>query len=255
MADFDILAPVEIPDGEAFTLRDDGEFRAVAERKVHVFRGHVCATESRGREISPLELVVEATGGFVPVWQPNCTLKWRFQERSLLRYRYPDRVKDAVRDRLSAAIRAWGTAAPVNFMEDQDLWDFEIAVRDANDCSPMGCTLASAFFPDGGQHEFVIYPLMFTQSAEEQLETLAHELGHVFGLRHFFAVQQERDWPSELFGAQNEISIMNYGDKSELTPTDIADLARFYELIWSGQLTSLNRTPIRLMKPFSSGRA
>ena len=48
-------------------------------------------------------------------------------------------------------------------------------------CSTSGCTLASAFFPDSGQHELKIYPTMFEQSLQEQIETLAHELGHVFG--------------------------------------------------------------------------
>ena len=52
---------------------------------------------------------------------------------------------------------------------------------------------------------------MFTQSPEEQVETLIHEIGHVFGLRHFFAQLSETAWASEVFGTHDPLSIMNYG--------------------------------------------
>ena len=58
---------------------------------------------------------------------------------------------------------------------------------------------------------------MFTQEPEEQVETLIHEIGHVFGLRHFFANVSETAWPSEIFGTHDTFSIMNYGRASQLT--------------------------------------
>ncbi|MBB3587738.1 reprolysin-like metallopeptidase [Sphingomonas sp. BK481] len=240
--------------GNIFELNDDTDFLAMAEDTVHVFRGHVCDTEHRGHIKSATELVVDASDGFIPVWQQNSVLRWRFQRRSLLRYRYPDQIKVAARTLLAAAVSAWGDAAPIRFIEDDDAWDFEIAVRDANSCSVMGCTLASAFFPGEAQQELVIYPMMFQQDTQEQIETLAHEIGHIFGLRHFFALEKEQAWPAELFGAHEAISIMNYGEQSQLTDTDRADLKLFYAMIWSGQLKDINRTPIRQMKPFSANR-
>ena len=45
----------------------------------------------------------------------------------------------------------------------------------------------------------------------EQVETLVHEIGHVFGLRHIFALISETEWPAEIFGKQVKFSIMNYG--------------------------------------------
>jgi Metallo-peptidase family M12B Reprolysin-like len=123
-------------------------------------------------------------------------------------------------------------------------------MRKADDCDINGCVLASAFFPDAGRHKLVLYPQMFSQSRQEQMETLIHEIGHVFGLRHFFADVSETAWPSQVFGAHKPFSIMNYGSKSVLTLDDRADLKRLYQLAWKGQLTQINGTPIKLVKPF-----
>lgn len=245
--------PFAIDDqADPFALKDEEEFRAAAERDVHVFRGHTCDTERRGRTRTPLELVVEATNGFIPLWCENALLRWRFQERSLVRYRNPEAVKAQIRTLLHAAIAAWGDSVPVRFTEDRDSWDFEIAVRDSNQCSPMGCTLASAFFPDQGQHELVIYPMMFELDPAERLVTMAHEIGHIFGLRHFFALTDETRWQAEIFGTHEEVSIMNYGDDSRLTDADRSDLKRLYQLARSGEMKNINRTPIRLVTPFTS---
>jgi hypothetical protein len=43
---------------------------------------------------------------------------------------------------------------------------------------------------------------------------------------------------------------MNYGSQSELTDEDKADLKRLYQTAWSGELTEINQTPIRFVKPF-----
>jgi hypothetical protein len=155
-------------------------------------------------------------------------------------------------DLMSEALLRWGSAAPVKFTHDTDLWDFEIVLRNAPNCTPRGCVLASAFFPDAGRHELTIYPTMFEQVREEQIETMIHEFGHVFGLRHFFAAVSETAWPSETFGTHSPFSIMNYGAMSKLTEVDLRDLTELYRLVWSGRLTHINGTPIHLVKPYSA---
>lgn len=79
-----------------------------------------------------------------------------------------------------------------------------------------------------------------------------HEIGHIFGLRHFFANISETRWASEIFGTHRPLTIMNYGNQSELTDDDRSDLARLYQAVWTGELTNINGTPIRLVKPFNS---
>jgi hypothetical protein len=227
--------------------------------EVHVLgNGHVCATEERGhkrpRNQSLLEIVVDASEGFVPLWAKGTTLRWRFNAASFRRFKSPTAAKAAVRKLFAESVLAWGSAAPVRFAERSDAWDFEIAIRNADDCSPQGCVLASAFFPDAGRHTLRIYPKMFTQDRKEQVETMIHEIGHIFGLRHFFANIRETQFPSEIFGTHSRFSIMNYGADSALTPADKTDLGNLYRMAWGGQLTAVNGTPIKFVKPFSSLR-
>lgn len=240
---------------DPFQRREEREAARDAQPLVHVFgRGIVCDTDTRGyatpQNRDRLDLVVDATEGFIPLWSRDVTLRWRFQQRSLSFFADPAAARVAIRKLFGEAVWAWGSAAPVRFSERNDAWDFEIAVRSVDRCSPSGCVLASAFFPDAGRHELVIYPRLFAQSRQEQVETLAHEIGHIFGLRHFFANLSETAWPSQIFGTHDPFSIMNYGAASRLTATDKADLKRLYASAWNGTLTNINGTPIRLVRPF-----
>jgi hypothetical protein len=222
---------------------------------VHIIRPNVrCDTESRGhttpRGRSRLEIVVDASEGFIPLWAKNTTLRWRFRDSSFAGLEDPAAAKAAVEKLLGECILAWGDAAPVKFAKRSDSWDFEIVMRAADDCDASGCVLASAFFPDAGRHKLLLYPQMFEQTRKEQIETLVHEIGHIFGLRHFFALVSETEWPAKVFGKHHKFSIMNYGEDSKLTSYDKSDLKRLYQLAWSGELTKINGTPIRFMKPF-----
>ncbi|MBY5546486.1 matrixin family metalloprotease [Rhizobium leguminosarum] len=226
-----------------------------ADNGVHIIRpGIRCDTERRGfatrRGRSPLEIVLDASEGFVPLWARNTTLRWRFQERSFQLFREPAKAKQAVSQLMAEAILLWGDGAPVKFAQRDDAWDFEVVMRNSDDCNDGGCVLASAFFPDAGQHQLTIYPRMFTQAREEQIETMAHEIGHIFGLRHFFALISETEWRAEVFGDHQAFSIMNYGEASTMTPIDRSDLKKLYELAWAGSLKEINGTPIRFVRPF-----
>lgn len=214
-----------------------------------------CVTDVRGYESpknrSPAELVVDASDGFIPLWARGSVLRWRFKDADIDRLDNPEEVKNYVRRLFGEALVLWGSFLPVQFSEQKSNWDFEISIRSSEDCDQFGCTLASAFFPDQGRHELVIFPTMFGQIEAEQIETLAHEIGHIFGLRHFFANVRETAWPSEVFGTHSRFSIMNYGENSRMTENDRNDLKNLYEHTWSGDLKDINGTPIRLVRPFS----
>jgi hypothetical protein len=241
----------------AFRPRESKEPNVAMESLVHVLgRGTICDTDRRGHPTpqgrSPAEIVVDASEGFIPLWKNDTILRWRFRERSLDYFEDPAPAKAEIRNLFAAALLAWGSAAPVTFTYNEDLWDFEIVMRSGDQCSAFGCVLAGAFFPDGGRHELELYPKMFTQVRKEQVDTFIHEIGHVFGLRHFFASVSETAWPSEIFGRHNKFSIMNYGELSELTEVDKEDLTLLYQSVWGGELTHINGTPIRLVKPYSA---
>jgi hypothetical protein len=237
---------------DIFSLRKE----AKPNPELHVFgkQNVICDTDRIGhvtpRGDSPLRIVVDATEGFVPLWAKNVTLRWRFRPGTLEAFQHPTAVRNEVERLFGEALLAWGDAVPVKFKHQEDGWDFEIVLRRNPDCDASGCVLASAFFPDSGRHQLEIYPTMFQQSEDEQLETLIHEIGHVFGLRHFFANISETPWASEIFGEHSKFTIMNYGANSILTDNDKSDLKRLYQLAWNGTLTNVNGTPIRLVQPF-----
>ena len=245
--------PIAVAD--PFKLRPPREVAAETKPLVHLIRNGVrCGTEKRGYpnpdNKSRERLVVDATEGFIPLWASDTTLRWRFQERSMRYFANPAAAKNAIEALLGEALVKWGDAMPVRFVRNDDLWDFEVVMSASDDCDGNACVLASAFFPDPGRHELWMYPKMFTQTRPEQIDTFVHEFGHVFGLRHFFAQVTETRWASEIFGEHKPFSIMNYGDNSVLTETDKSDLQRLYELAWSGELTDVNGTPIRFVRPF-----
>jgi Matrixin len=226
---------------------------------VHIYHGGaVCRTDKRGHatpeDRSPNELVLNATEGFIPLWDKDTTLRWRFNEISMAVFANPAAAKTYFRNRIRDALMLWGNAVPVRFKEVADAWDFEVIFEADPKCNPNGCVLASAFFPDAGQHDVTIYTTLLDQPEPEIVETLAHEFGHVFGLRHFFAKVAEGSFPSEIFGTHNKHSIMNYGADSKMTTKDKSDLKSLYDLAWSGQLTQINETPVRLVRPFSHMR-
>lgn len=238
-------------DNSAFELRAD---RAVP--AAHVYgEGIVCATEGPGRpkdrNVTINEIVV-GLGDSIPLWAKGVTLYWRFNTSSFNAFANPDAAKARIRALMGKAIASWGTAAPVKFVERKTGWDFEVVLRNSDNCSALGCVLASAYFPDGGRHKLTIYPKMLQQPESEQIETMVHELGHVFGLRHFFAKVSETQIPSEIFGTHVAFSIMNYGAPSVLTEADRADLTALYQKARSGELRAINGTPIALVRPFSS---
>lgn len=238
-----------------FVLKDKNELLKDKESGVHQYGdSFICATDASGHATpgnrSPFEIVVDASEGFIPLWAKNQVLRWTFDEVALSYFQNAEEIKTYIRGLFAEALMRWGDAVPVRFKESSDNSDFQIDIRQSDNCNAHGCVLASAFFPDSGRHKLVIYPKMFSQSIEEQIETMMHELGHVFGLRHFFAKISETAWPSEVFGDHKPFSIMNYGSKSELTPEDKRDLKKLYELAWRGDLIEINGTPIQFVTPF-----
>jgi len=241
---------------DPFRRRDAASMLRAQEPYVHVYGKHViCDTDTRGYATpdnkSLTEIVVDASSGFIPLWARDTTLRWRFQESSMTFFQDPAAAKQEISKLFGEAILAWGDAAPVKFNRTDSRSDFEIEMKAQEACDPRGCVLARGFFPDSGRHQLEIYPTMFNQDRAQQINTLAHEIGHIFGLRHFFAKISETNAASEIFGTHRPVSIMNYGDDSQLTADDRSDLKRLYQLAWSGQLKAINGTPIKLVKPFS----
>ena len=249
---------VKKPSSDPFKLRSPKAAANARADGIHQYSGsRICRTDSKGfatpKDLSPTELKLDAHEGFVPLWAEGVTLRWRFLEQSFGYFEDAESAKEGVRQLLREALEAWGNSVPVRFTEQRDAVDFEIVMQSTPDCdSSNRCTLAKAFFPDGGRHELFIFPQFFRQTRKEQVETLEHEFGHIFGLRHWFANISEADWRAEVFGSDGRFTIMNYGEDSFLTDSDKSDLKRLYDMVWAGNLKEVNGTPVRLFRPYSS---
>jgi len=259
-------------DATPFLLADEDEIAARQKERRHIYGNHViCVTEAVASSKNEwrsdvelmkrmrsrfgdarIEIVVDATEGFIPLWAEGSKLNWCFDAVSMQAFRDPAEAKKGIRALIHEAVEAWGSACPVTFVENKRIPDFKVVMRSKKRCNTNGCVLASAFFPDGGRHELTVYPSLFEQPRSEQVETLVHEIGHVFGLRHFFANVSETAWPSVIYGTHNKFSIMNYGSPSVLTDADRNDLRQLYGAVWGGEISSLNGTPIRLVQPYST---
>lgn len=215
---------------------------------------HRCITDDADTQIinekrsnSDIESVTEIVVGIgneIPLWKKNITLKWMFNP-IFETYNNSSQVKNYIRNLFTTAISMWGDSSPINFIESSEQSDFDITMRPDN-CNANGCTLASAFFPNDLNKTLSLYPKMFQQSREEQVETMVHEIGHIFGLRHFFAKELESRWRSEIFGDHVPLTIMNYGIQSTLTEQDKSDLKTLYRVVWANDLTRINGLPIKL---------
>lgn len=199
--------------------------------------------------IKKITEIVVGLGDHIPLWKRNTILKWRISP-SFNNYSNSRNIKNYIREILAEAVIKWGDASPVKFQESDEHYDFEIIMRPDN-CNAYGCTLASAFFPNPNINILTLYPKMFKQSRFEQVETMIHEIGHIFGLRHYFAKEREASWRSEVFGHHYPLTIMNYGHNSTLTEQDKIDLKKLYSLVWNGQLTNINGMPIKLYNSYT----
>jgi hypothetical protein len=209
-----------------------------------------CATDPPSKAGSHPEVVVDLARNKVPLWAQGTIVNWRFHDESFERYGDAQRMKHRVARLMQEAINAWGSVAPVQFEQSVDAWDFEIYMRQRRDCQNDGCVLASAFFPSSRRERMVLYPSLLEYDEAEQLSTLVHEIGHIFGLSHFFAQTDagEREFPSLVFGKHSRLTIMNYGSDSRLTEADRRDLARLYDAAWSADPEAEIGKKVHLLK-------
>lgn len=163
----------------------------------------------------------------IPRWKPGSTIKW-----TAWRMGY-DSQEDAdyAAVQLSLAAEKWNEAAVgVTF-------EFVPLAKDANFVvchgGDKGSVLASAYFPNQRDLNFVfVYSYAFKEGWKENLwKVLLHELGHVLGLRHEFAMD-----PGKMFeggavrmSGRNPLSVMSYRrEPPELQESDRKATREFY---------------------------
>lgn len=103
-----------------------------------------------------------------------------------------------------------------------------------------GSVLASAFFPNAAElNTLWVYSFAFDKTVRDggwsnysiMKNVFLHELGHVLGLRHEFALDADRfEGGAYRFGTTNPLSVMSYEFPPKVQQSDVLDLRAFYKL-------------------------
>lgn len=203
----------------------------------------VCITQEsvpRNLKSDPAAIMVGLESE-VPRWEPGSVVKWTAWQSG---YDSPADATHAAAH-LKQAAEKWNKAdVGVNF-------EFVPLAKDANFVlshgGDKGGVLASAYFPNQkGLNFLYVYSLAFRQDFRKSLwKIFTHELGHVLGLRHEFAMDPNPtrfEGNAVQIGDANSLSVMNYRKElPELQQSDIDATQQFYRLPVG---TILSTTPV-----------
>ncbi|KAJ4115376.1 hypothetical protein NW768_011228 [Fusarium equiseti] len=197
----------------------------------------VCMTQSalpRGWNQSGITDIVVGFNKEVPRWKPGSIVKWAAWRAG---FQNQDDA-DYAAMQLAQAAEVWNKAdIGVTFEWVPLAKDATFVLYHAGDGAGV---LARAFFPNNDDlSSLVVFSDAFAADWKPVMwKIFTHELGHVLGLRHEFAITglPERGIGPEGFGAvqlgpRNPKSVMNYSpDPPEMQQSDIDSTKMFYGL-------------------------
>ncbi|KAK0672542.1 hypothetical protein QBC41DRAFT_380442 [Cercophora samala] len=170
-----------------------------------------------------------------PRWAPGSVIKWVAWTQG---FKTPADATHAA-THLQLACTKWNDlAVGVTFEWVKETKDATFALCHGGD---SGGTLASAFFPNANDlNMMLVYNPAFSMPRWKAnlWKVFTHELGHVLGLRHEFALDVNPETgkvfeaaKSVQLGPRNELSVMNYSrSPPEIQPSDVESTRAFYAL-------------------------
>ena len=198
------------------------------------------------RQNGNFDSIVLGIGPIIPRWdvhqQPNRKLQYFVQKTT-----FPsDDTAQIAASTFQQAADEWNNLAiglsivPTN---DQATANFYLVYKKLND--PTDPTLAVSFFPNEKDQDVVVYSTALQPNNRMILKNIfLHELGHVLGLRHEFAITgdsskglgPEGDGAVQFMTA-NYNSVMSYNFPPTIQQTDKDGIQAFYKLQNGSKIT------------------
>jgi len=182
-------------------------------------------TEPRPNEINVGE------DGIIRRWPKDAILKYHIYLESC-----PEEHRENVEQSFHAAVNVMNQKGKGHWPTFEHVADaaaavFQVSYKDKAD-NPSAKPFASAFFPGAVDRTVFVYArALKAKYIGSHVPMFLHELGHILGLRHEFAPEQETTNSCVTIGERNPLSFMNYFKhlgQLELQDSDVEQLKEFY---------------------------
>lgn len=196
------------------------------------------------------KITVDVHNGQVRLWAKDKKLNWKWGFSREFGSTDKNKIMETLRQDINAVMVMWDDAAPIKLEESNENPHFEILVSHKICLSDENCYYATAFFPsdDMNLRKLKISKQFIEQSDEMRRRILAHEVGHIFGLRHSNAKKEEVDASIQLHEPEVD-SIMGDSVSARVTAKDKQHLRELYAKAWGEGQPVIVGTPIKLVSP------